>query len=97
MLNDNQRLKVLKQVFNQSPILWNLVKTEWIRGIDIDEKREAKIQSYFSNEIKIHIAKELDELDSLIETLKLRTRGTVDDNDDVFFIWRKQKKWIVLL
>ena len=51
----------------------NLVKTEWISGIDIDEKREAKTQWCFSNEAKIHIAKEPDELDSLIETLKLRT------------------------
>ena len=28
----------------------NLVKTEWISGKDIDQKREAKIQSCFSNE-----------------------------------------------
>ena len=27
----------------------NLVKCEWISGIDIDKKREAKIQSCFSN------------------------------------------------
>ena len=35
----------------------NLVKTEWISGIDTDEKRGAKIQSCFSNETEIHIAK----------------------------------------
>ena len=29
--------------------LGNLVKAEWISGIDIDKKREAKIQSCFSN------------------------------------------------
>ena len=40
----------------------NLVKTEWISGIDIDKKREAKIQSCFSNETEVHIAKEPDEL-----------------------------------
>ena len=40
----------------------NLVKTECISEIDTDEKREAKIQSYFSNETEIHIAKEPDEL-----------------------------------
>ena len=28
----------------------NLAKTEWISGIDTDEKREVKIQSCFSNE-----------------------------------------------
>ena len=60
----------------------NLVETEWISGIDI-EKREAKLQSCFSNETEIHIAKEPNELDFLIETLKLRTCDIVDDNDDV--------------
>ena len=60
----------------------NLVETEWIRGIGI-EKIEAKLQSCFSNETEIHIAKEPNELDSLIETLKLRTCDIVDDNDDV--------------
>ena len=55
-----------------------LVKTEWISGIDIDEKREAEIQSSFSNETEVHIAKEPEELDSLIETFKLRCE--VEDN-----------------
>ena len=40
----------------------DLVKAEWISGIDIDKKREAKIQSCFSNETEVHIAKEPDEL-----------------------------------
>ena len=70
----------------------NLVKTEWISVMDIDEKRGAKIQSCFSNKTEIHIAKEPDELDSLIETLRLRTRDIVDDNEDVkLFIWQKEK------
>ena len=70
----------------------NLVKTEWISVMDIDEKRGVKIQSCFSNKTEIHIAKEPDELDSLIETLRLRTRDIVDDNEDVkLFIWQKQK------
>ena len=51
----------------------NMLKTEWISGIDTDKKREAKIQSYFSNEAEVHVAKEQDELDSLIETFKLRS------------------------
>ena len=59
----------------------NLVKTEWISRIDIDKKREAKIQSCFSNETEVHIGKELDELDSLIETFKLRTHDIPDEND----------------
>ena len=58
--------------------LGKLVKTEWISGIDIDEKREAEIQSSFSNETEVHIAKEPEELDSLIETFKLRCK--VEDN-----------------
>ena len=52
-------------------IFGNILKAEWINGIDIDKKREAKIQSYFSNETEVHVAKEQDELDSLIETFKL--------------------------
>ena len=49
----------------------NIVKTEWISGIDIDKKRETEIQSYFSNGTEVHIAKEQDELDFLIETFKV--------------------------
>ena len=58
-----------------------LVKTEWISGIDINKKREAEIQSSFSNEAEVHIAKEPEELDSLIETFKLRSES--DDNNKV--------------
>ena len=59
----------------------NIIKTEWISGIDIDKKREAEIQSYFSNETEVHVAKERDELDSLIETFKLRScKDTTDNN-----------------
>ena len=49
----------------------NIIKTEWISGIHNDKKREAEIQSYFSNETEVHVAKEQDELDSSIETFKL--------------------------
>ena len=69
----------------------NLVKTEWINGIGIDEKGEAKIQWGFCNETEIHIVKEPDELDSLIETVKFRTRDIVDDNDDVNSLFGKNK------
>ena len=70
----------------------NLVKTEWASGIDIDEKREAKIQPCFSNETEIQNSKERDELDSLIETLKVRNRDIVDYNDDVNSLFGKNKK-----
>ena len=59
----------------------NIIKTEWISVIDIDKKREAEIQSYFSNETEVHVAKEQDELDSLIETFKLRSREETIDNN----------------
>ena len=69
----------------------NLVKCEWISGIDIDKKREAKIQSCFSNQTEVHIVKERDELDSLIETFKLRTHDIPDEND-VNSLFGKNKK-----
>ena len=59
----------------------NLVKTEWVSRIDIDKKREAKIQSCFSNETEVQGTKEPDELDLLIETFKLRTHNIPDEND----------------
>ena len=58
-----------------------LLKTEWISGIDIDKKRKAKIQSCFSNEMEVHLAKKPDELELLIETFKLRTHDIPDEND----------------
>ena len=60
-----------------------ILKTEWISGIDIDKEREAEIQLCFGNEVAINIAKEPDELDSLLETFKLRTRDLADDDVDV--------------
>ena len=49
----------------------DIIKTEQISEADIDKKRDIEIQSYFSNETEVHIAKEQDELDCLIETFKL--------------------------
>ena len=57
------------------------VKTEWISNIDIDKKREAEIQSCFNDETEIHIAREVDELDSLIENYKLRTDDDSKSNN----------------
>ena len=58
-----------------------IVKTEWISGIDIDKQREAEIESFFSNEIEVYVTKEQDELDSLIETFKLRSREESDNSN----------------
>ena len=74
----------------------NIIKTEWISGIKIDKKGEAEIQSYFSNKTEVHVAKEQDELDSLIETFKLRSQGeTIDNNVNNPF--GENKNWINLL
>ena len=56
-----------------------IVKTEWISGIEIDESREAEIQSCFSNETEVYVATEKDDLDNLIEKFKL----VKQDNNNV--------------
>ena len=56
-----------------------IVKTEWISGIETDSVREAEIQSCFDNETSVHVATEKDELDSLIDTFKLRGDDKIDN------------------
>ena len=70
----------------------NIIKTGWISGIDIDKKRDAKIQSYFSNQAEVHVAKEPDELDSLIETFKLRSHEEIIDKNTVNNSFGENKK-----
>ena len=70
----------------------DIIKTEWISGIDIDKKREAEIKSYFSNETEVQVAKEQDELDSLIETFKLRSREETTDDNNVNNSFGENKK-----
>ena len=70
----------------------DIVKTEWISGIDIDEKREAEIQSSFSNETEVHIVKEPNELDSLIKTFKLKSHEEITDENNVNISFDKNKK-----
>ena len=70
----------------------NIIKTEWISGIDIDKKREAEIQSYFSNETEVHVAKEQGELDSLIETFKIRSQEDITDSNNVINSFGESKK-----
>ena len=60
----------------------DIVKTEWVSGIVINKKREAEIQSYFKNEIEVHIAQDQDKLDSLIDTFKQRSHENYDDNSN---------------
>ena len=60
----------------------NIVKTEWVSGIVIDKKQEAKLQSYFKNETEVHIAQDQDKLDSLIDTFKQKSHENYDDNSN---------------
>ena len=57
-----------------------LVKTEWVTGIEIDEQREADIESCFSNNVEFHLAPEPNELVSLLKIFKLRTRDITNNN-----------------
>ena len=70
----------------------DILKTEWISSIEIDQQREAEIQYYFSNETEVHVAKEQDELDSLIETFKLRSREETTDDNNVNNSFGENKK-----
>ena len=76
-----------------------LVKKEWISGIDINKKREAEIQSLFSNETEVHIAKEPEELHSLIQTFKLRSEaeGNEKDTKNVKYLFGENKKMDCLI
>ena len=58
----------------------DIIKTGWVSGIEIDTSREAEIQSCFSNETKVHVATEKDELDALIENFKLKALENSNDN-----------------
>ena len=76
----------------------NIIKTEWVSGIEIDTSRDAEIQSCFSNETKVHVATEKDELDTLIENFKLKTLENSDDNVNLsnsFGEIRKMDRFIV--
>ena len=80
-------------------LIGDIIKTEWIIGIDIDKQREAKIQSYFTNETEAHVAKEQDELDSLIETFELRSHKESNDNNNVnnFFGENKELDRLIIM
>ena len=58
----------------------NIIKTEWVSGIEIDTSREAEIQSCFSNPTQVHIATEKDDLDALLELFKSNALETEGDN-----------------
>ena len=53
---------------------------------------EAEIQSYFSNETEVDVAKEPDELNSLTETFKLRSHEEIIDKNTVNNSFGENKK-----
>ena len=59
-----------------------IVKTEWISGIEISKLREAEIESCFSNEVEFYQDLSADDLKRLIETFKLRTEDSVENDDE---------------
>ena len=56
-----------------------LVKTESVTGIKINEQREAEVQTCFSIKVKLHQATDPDELTKLTEKFRLRTREIVNN------------------
>ena len=74
----------------------NIIKTEWVSGIEISKTRDAEIQSCFSNDVEFHPAPDTHSLKSLIETFKLVTQDLADDdvniNDSVYGEKKKKKK-----
>ena len=56
-----------------------LIKTEWVTDMEIDEHREAEIQSCFSNEVEFHLATEPNEIVLMIEKFELRTRDITNN------------------
>ena len=58
-----------------------IIKTEWVSGIEIDASREAQIQSCFNNESEVHVATEKDELDALIDNFELKAQENTDKDN----------------
>ena len=48
-----------------------LVKTEWVTEIKIDDQREAEVQACFSIKVEFHHAADPNELTELIDNLNL--------------------------
>ena len=75
-----------------------IIKTEWVSGIQIDSAREAEIQSCFNCDTKVHVATEKEDLDGLLEIFKSNVLE-VDDNVNLsnsFGELKKMDRLIVL-
>ena len=58
---------------------------EWVTSIEIDEQRKAEIQPCFNNKDEFHLATEPNNLVSLIENFKYRTRDIINNESDSVF------------
>ena len=77
----------------------DIIKTEWVSGIEIDTSQEAEIQFCFSNPTQVHTATEKDDLDALLELFKSNALETEGDNVNLsnsFGEIRKMDRLIVL-
>ena len=61
------------------------IKTEWVTGIEIDDQREAEIQSCFSNKVEFHLATEPNELVLLIEKFKVGPKDITNNESNSVF------------
>ena len=58
------------------------IKTvEWVSYIDLDEEREAEVESCLCPDVDFHYPKLIEQLEGLLEFFKARSR-TVKKNDD---------------
>ena len=75
-----------KTYFLQKPGLHNffgkIVKVEGVSSVQLTKSREAEIQSCFSSMVEFHHAQDVEDLEELTETFKLRTKNLVE-NDSV--------------
>ena len=66
-----------------------VIKTEWISGIDIDKKRRVKIQFYFSNETEVYVTDDNNVNNYFEENKKLDELIIMDDVSGVAAVSKK--------
>ena len=76
-----------KTYFTQKPAVnkffGKLKRVEWVSYINLDEEREAEIESCFSCDVDFHYPKLIEQFENLSEVFKARSRmAKRNDNDD---------------
>ena len=76
-----------KTSFMQRLALFNFFgeirEAEWISGIKLTEAREAEIQSNFSCDLNFSYPSEINELESIIEELKIKSRSEQNSDQNI--------------